>query len=175
MATARSNWRRGISQRQAVTGGTPESNLINFNLSFGEGVEIASVVFGCRLATNTLTTARVQSHAEFSLHAETGALEDPLGTNDDTNLNSEIIASAILLIDTEDNALGEISNYLWAPGPKTDYIAEIGEPLLIAFNPTFRVDALSSVTTVSAALCLFWYRYVALTTTELLRLFAIRR
>ena len=175
MSIPRSSYRRLVAQRQAVTGGTQETQEINFNLSWGEGIEIASVRFGTRLASNVLTTARVQSHIEFGLHAETGSLESVLGPNDDFELNSEIVASAILLVDSNDNALGEQSNYLWAPGPDTNFLAELGEPLLLASNPTFSVDATTSNTSVSAALMWCWYRYVQLTGTELLRLFALRR
>ena len=175
MSTPNSTWRSAIAMLGAVTGATPETVAMQFNLSFGEGLELYSGTFSFRLGVNTLTTARVQSHAILSLHVETGTLEDPLGPNDSFELNSEVIASATLIMDTNDNALGEQTNYLWASGPKFNYVEELGSPLLIAQNPTFRVDALSSNTALSAGSVKFWYRYVILTQNELFRLVALGR
>jgi hypothetical protein len=175
MSVPRSAWRNVIAMLAAVTGGTPETVAIDFGLGFGEGIEIASGKFGLRLASNVLTTARVQAHAELSLHVETGSLEDPLGPSDSFELNSEVIAAAILLVDSDDNALSELSTYTWTPGPEFNFVQELGEPLLLAQNPTFRVDALTSNTSVSAGHVRFWYRYVSLSDQELLRLFALRR
>lgn len=175
MSSPRSSWRSAIAMRGSVAGGTPESQEMNFAMGFGEGIEIAYLEFGARLVAITLTTSRIQEHAEFSLHAETGSLEDPLGPNDGVELNSEVIASAILMVEANDSALGELSNYTWMTGPRFDYLQMLGAPMLLASNPTFRVDALSSLTNVSAAFVRMWYRYVELTDNELLRLFALRR
>jgi len=175
MSTPRSGWRMAIARRASVVGGTAESQEINFAMGFGEGIEIAHIEFGLTIAANSLTTARVQNNVRLSVHAETGALEEPLGPSDDFELNSEVIAFAVLLVDTNDNALGEQSNFLWAPGPSTHFIDILGAPMLLASNPTWQVDGESSTIAISNPFMRMWYRYVELSNSELLRLFALRR
>lgn len=176
MAQALTPVRIARVSRQSVNNAT-ESVELDFQLDHRQGVLIHAVEFLIGQLIDVGATTIVPNQANLSLHAETGNLENTaLALVDATVLNSEVIAEALIQTTIlETAAAGGGVGYIWLSPKEWNYNQLLGQPLLLATNLTFRVEASGVVLTVNGAAAHIFYQYVTLTDAELANQFILRR
>lgn len=176
MAQALTPVRIARVSRQSVNNAV-ESVELDFQLDHRQGILIHAVEFLIGQFLDVGATSIVPTQANLSLHAETGNLENTaLALVDATVLNSEVIAEALLQgIVLETAAAGGGVALEWLSPKEWNYNELLGQPLLLATNLTFRVEASGTVLTVNGAAAHIFYQYVTLTDAELANQFILRR
>ncbi len=169
---------RVLRSRRTSFQNTEEITEIDFALGHEQGVQLYAVEFGYREVILVPTTSPLTAQAHMSLHIETGGLEGAIDAfpADDTILNSEIIAETTIQVTSGDTAQVEGTfSHIHLQPLSWNYLELIGEPILIAQNPTYRVVTSESPLTVNGGQLTIFYRYVELTDKELVEQFALRR
>lgn len=158
---------------------TEETSEVDFQLGLNQGVEIEAVEFGIGQAVVVPTTGFNAHQVTLSLHRETGALELAAdGLLDNLELDSEIIAQAVLQILDQDEAAtrgGSAASMAWLSPNSWKFRDIMGKPLLLAHNLTFRGITSAAALTINGAFASIYYRYVSLSATELAKLIISRR
>jgi len=162
---------------------TEETSELDFRLGVHQGVELYAVEFGLRsyvlISPDDAEDTNQQIH--MSLHVETGALEGSIDSfpADDTILNSEIIAETTLYANTFKSSVAAASGMayhsIWLQPKSWNYMALLGEPLVIGQNVTFRGVTSDAIMTALGAQVTIFYKIVDLTTKQIVNLFAMRR
>lgn len=175
MATALSPIRIARIRRTSVPA-VAETAELDFALGVDEGVEIYSARLVMEEAIDTPDGVFDTDWAFASLHVETGGLERDLDDEQDENiLNSEVIAQACIQKQASTLAGGDMSSYVWVAPPVWDYLAILGQPLLVASNLTARFLTKDANFVMNGVEWVIFYRYVKLTQQELAGLFIQRR
>jgi len=167
------------SRRTSFTN-VEETQEIDFALGLRQGIQLYAAEFGALEFIATPTTTFVTHWAVMSLHARVGALEGGLDSfpADDSILNSEILAETSMNVMTQAAAVtvgGSAAAFQWAHPNVWNFDQITGGPLLVATNLTFRGITKSSAMVVNGGQVTLYYRYVALSDSELAQQFALRR
>lgn len=156
---------------------TAEEQEVDFNLARRAGVLIHSIEFAIGLLAQAEATTLDEESAHMSVHVETGELEVAIDAAvDAVEVNSEIIAECSIAAWTELTAsAGGALHFGWLSPKRWVYKDIIGQPLLLASNPTVRHITSASGLTVSRSRVTIWYQHVDLTQAELANLFVVSR
>lgn len=173
MATPISPVRIAHVTNAAVAIATTEEQEVDFELAVQQGVEIHQILTLPEVALD-VTAAANSEDGHVSVHAETGALEDPEPAADGVVNNSEIIHHCLItgVIDTTANepvAPAMIKN------TKTNFWQRMNQPLLVASNLTIRYQTGTLMLSFGPVMTYITYRYVRLTEQELVNQLLMRR
>lgn len=163
-----------------VSSGTPEQIELDFNFARGEGIAIYSIEF--MVAINEVATSTfADANTNLSVHVENDTLEATfadVAADGFTTEDSEIIAEANFGYAVQDEAAtrgGSAAAMGWLSPNQFNYLQKIGTPLVIAINPTFRVDNVGATGNTDDHRLTMWYKYVELTDREVRDAFFRRR
>lgn len=180
MAEVLTPFRIARAHNASVAAGVTETQEIDFEFALSQGALLYVAEFALLNVVIATMADNDDETAAMSLHAETGALEDTLdGVTDEVRLDSEVIGEAAYHVAGSDDFGGAgvgaaKSMAAWTGERRWDYHAMLGQPLLIAQNLTFRVDATAGLTVNGATVRIF-YKYVRLSRSELAQQFLLRR
>lgn len=164
-----------------ISSGTPQVQEMDFNFARGEGIAIYSVEFKLKFS-EIASTAFEDGIVNMSLHVENDTLETTfidIAADGFTTDDSEIIAEGVWGSIGQDEAAtrgGSAAAMGWLSKNSWDYLQILGAPLVIAINPTFRVENFGVFAfQADDHRCTMWYKYVELTDREVRDAFFRRR
>lgn len=160
MAKAISSMR--IARSTIVTPAT-ETDVIDFDLSPDQGLQLLALksIWTSASLDDAITLRSQQAVA--SLHAEDDTLEDPSPEADATDRDTEVLHLDSILGHAVFSALG---TGVGGTNVGSSPIEHFPEPIILAINPTHRVETTDWVSPGVAHMYLLYYRYVELSRIE---------
>lgn len=167
MATRISGLLIARSTISITSGGTVESDLLDFDLPANGGVEISAIksIWGDHVEASP-STSLIGAHAYASLHAESGTLEDPNFDTDDTDIDTEIIhgdVAGYLAGDDSGSAQGGIGGAMHLGAYPLEHMPD---GLVVATNLTHRLETEAALDRADHTY-LVYYRLLQLSRAEL--------